>query len=298
MRKGNSKIGRCLDVFLRKRGMTFICCLLSTTAYAECTPTPDCANIGYTETSCEGDSLKCPFDTSKLFCIPCDTSFKYDCNGDNMTGGIGDACGGKYASCTCSGGGEFNNGSCPQSCTVGMIYYSDKSCSAALDSTKTVIGVVVKDNALVMSEIVLKPWGGVYTHITGLTNYNYADALNDYNGKNNTALIVATHTELGLTSENSAAIYCNEYSISETSVGEWYFPALGELYDYVYGNFTVLDTAINNLGWSYWKPFHDEDTTNGYFWSATKGMSYPFYLVVYKGSYDSGKMEESAAPIT
>ena len=100
--------------------------------YAECTPAPDCASIGYTETSCEGDFVKCPFDTSKLFCIPCDSSFKYDCTGDNITGGTGSACGGKYVSCECDNGLPFNNGVCPQSCTVGMIYYSDKTCSAEL----------------------------------------------------------------------------------------------------------------------------------------------------------------------
>ena len=77
--------------------------LFSFNAYAECTPTPDCASIGYTETSCETKALKCPFDTSKLFCLPCDTSFKYDCVGANITGGTGSACGGKYVSCECSG---------------------------------------------------------------------------------------------------------------------------------------------------------------------------------------------------
>ena len=72
--------------------------LFSFNAYAECTPAPDCASIGYTETSCEGASLKCPFDTSKLFCIPCDSSFKYTCDGKDEVG-VGDTCGGKYVSC-------------------------------------------------------------------------------------------------------------------------------------------------------------------------------------------------------
>ena len=38
---------------------------------AACTPTPDCASIGYTETSCETDYLACPFDSTKLKCMPC-----------------------------------------------------------------------------------------------------------------------------------------------------------------------------------------------------------------------------------
>ena len=74
---------------------------------AACTPTPDCASIGYTETSCEGDFVRCPFDISKLYCIPCDSSFKYDCTGANITGGVGTPCNGKYMSCACSSGREF-----------------------------------------------------------------------------------------------------------------------------------------------------------------------------------------------
>lgn len=38
---------------------------------AECTQAPDCANLGYTKTAsdCSGmASIKCPFDTSKVFC--------------------------------------------------------------------------------------------------------------------------------------------------------------------------------------------------------------------------------------
>ena len=54
--------------------------LIPISAYAECVPVPDCASIGYTETSCDGDSLKCPFDNTKLKCFPCDSSFRYACN--------------------------------------------------------------------------------------------------------------------------------------------------------------------------------------------------------------------------
>ena len=54
---------------------------MTNVANAACTPTPECASIGYTETSCEGASLKCPFDITKLKCMPCDSSFRYDCSG-------------------------------------------------------------------------------------------------------------------------------------------------------------------------------------------------------------------------
>ena len=129
---------------VRKIGVVIIG-LVPFNVYGECTPTPDCASIGYTETSCEGDSLKCPFDITKMMCMPCDSSFRYDCSGDNITGGTGSACGGKYVSCECSDTEyTFANGECfPPRCPVGYIYYSDKSCSAELNNSKNPIGVFV-----------------------------------------------------------------------------------------------------------------------------------------------------------
>ncbi len=96
----------------RKIGMTILFCLLSTTVHAECTPVPDCAELGYTADNCEGKFVRCPFNTSKLFCIPCDSSYKYTCLGDNITGGSGMACSNKYISCICSEGATFKNGEC------------------------------------------------------------------------------------------------------------------------------------------------------------------------------------------
>ena len=237
--------------------------------YGECTPTPDCASIGYTETSCEGDSLKCPFDITKMMCMPCDSSFRYDCSGENITGGTGSACGGKYVSCECSEGSVFKDGACAcdDSCTVGAIYYSDGTCSACIDTSKTAIGIVVKDNALVMSNVIGSiQWGGYGTDISTLTNYSSnTDAQTDFNGKENTALIVAAHTSAGLTSSESAAIYCNEYSTEGTNAGDWYLPAAGELYSYVYGNYSKIDTTMTTLGWTF---------GSRYFWSSSEYSSY------------------------
>ena len=256
--------------------------LFSFNAYAECTPTPDCASIGYTETSCEGDSLKCPFDITKLYCIPCDSSFKYDCSGDNITGGTGSACGGKYVSCECSGRGVFNNGTCPQSCMVGMIYYSDRTCSTELDNSKTAIGVVVKDNELVMSNKKSSNmyWSNAYTD-TSLTNYSSStDAKTDFNGKANTAVIVVAHpTE---TVDNNAAIYCNSYSTEGTNAGDWYLPAAGELYSYMYVNWnSKLSATATKLGWS----------LSAHFWSSSEYSSNRAWIVgsSYGGVNDSHK---------
>ena len=244
---------------------------------AECTPTPDCASIGYTETSCEGASLKCPFDTSKMKCMPCDSSYRYDCSGDNITAGIGATCNGKYAGCECASGYSFNNGECecPASitatdCVVGAIYYPDGKCSNDYVACLNPVGVVVKDNALVMSwrNSSTIQWGTYGTDVDTLTNRpNTMFAKADYNGKENTALLVAFQTTEGKTASNSAAIYCNEYAPTgmESSKGQWYLPAAGELYDYMYGNYDkLLSIYTTHLGYSHFSYS---------FWSSSEGSN-------------------------
>ena len=60
------------------------------------------------------------------------------------------------------------------------------------------------------------------------------------------------------TAANSAAMYCNEYAPTgmESSKGQWYLPAAGELYDYIYGNYDkLLSIYTTHLGYSdfdYW----------------------------------------------
>ena len=262
--------------------------LFSFNAYAECTPTPDCASIGYTETSCEGDSLKCPFDTSKMKCIPCDSSFRYDCSGDNITGGTGSACGGKYVSCECSEGSVFKNGACAcdDSCTVGAIYYSDGTCSGCVDSNKTAIGVVVKDNELVISQIrsTGMSWSSTKTNVSGITETTDKKvAKQDFNWKANTLAIIATFTSD--TVDNNAAINCNSYSTEGTNAGDWYLPAAGELYSYVYGggtNYSKINTTMGKLGWTF---------GSRSFWSSSEYNSNAAWLVIsYGGSmYYYGK---------
>jgi len=288
--------------------------LLSSVAKAECTPTPDCASIGYTATSCDGDSLKCPFDTSKLYCVPCDSSYKYDCSGTGYASGSGTSCNGKYVSCTCSSGYEWDGSACTlscaasyqyectgtgysggsgtpcggkyQSCTctsgyewsgstcvvkpdcnVGYIYYSDKTCSSSYNSSKTAIGVVIKKNELVMSkDRVTMTWASnTSTNVSGITDMSSSQAQADMNGKANTLAIVSTYTSD--TTSNNAAKYCNSYSTAGTSAGDWYLPAAGELYSYVYGNYSTLSSVYTgSLGWSsfsYWFWSSSEYSSNG-----------------------------------
>ena len=235
--------------------------------YAEpCTPTPDCADMGYTETSCSGKFVRCPFDTSKLFCTPCDSSFQYDCDGAYTAGGLGSTCGEKYASCTCVEGATFTGGNCicDTSCSLGNIYYSDGTCSSCIETTKTAIGVVVKDNELIVSRAKgsTMSWAANYID-TSLTNYANGTAANsDLNGKANTSVIIATYTSG--TADNNAAVYCNSYYTEGTNSGDWYLPSGGELTKYVNSNYSKVKTTTNRLGWGNFAY---------YLWTSTEGSN-------------------------
>ena len=237
--------------------------LMTGVAHAACTPTPDCASIGYTETSCEGDSLKCPFDITKMMCMPCDSSYRYDCSGDNITGGVGDTCGGKYVTCACSEGSVFQNGACAcdNSCTVGAIYYSDGTCSACVDSNKTAIGIVVKDNALITAlNVPDMRWSSSTTNVSGITETKDSSvAKQDYNGKANTLAILETFPSD--TTSNNAAVFCNSYTTEGTNAGDWYLPALGEVYDYIYTNYAKVKAGWDKVGTT---------ISDSYFWSSSE----------------------------
>ena len=106
----------------------------------------DCASLGYTDSSCSGEGLKCPFgeawfcggtaaeDCIKLgydktctgagesgagetcngkyqSCI-CDSAYKYACSGTGYAGGAGTACGGKYTKCNCTSPYTWTSGAC------------------------------------------------------------------------------------------------------------------------------------------------------------------------------------------
>ena len=230
-----------------KKGLIALGLLMASNATAQtCIPKPDCADMGYTKTSCSGAYLKCPFDTSKMACLA-----------DENAGRL---------------------------CLVGYIYYSDGTCDSVVYSTKTPIGVVVKTNELVMSlNIKNMYWASSYLDVSGLTNYSSStDAITDYNGKTNTAKIVSAYTSD--TTSNNAAKYCNSYSTAGTSAGQWYLPAAGELYGYIYASYTTLEATFGALG---------KSLPSGHYWSSSEYNTYNAWLVgssignVTSGSKDS-----------
>ena len=270
-------------------GVSFLLSSLTMTgvANAACTPTPDCASIGYTETSCEGASLKCPFDITKMKCMPCDSSFRYDCAGANVTGGVGNTCNGKYASCECAGGFSFNNGECecPASitavdCTVGTIYYPDGKCSNDYVACLNPVGIVVKDNALITALNVPDiTWSSSYTNVSGITETTDSSvAKQDYNGKANTLAILEAYPSD--TTSNNAAVFCYNYAPVglESSKNQWYLPAMGELYDYIYSQYSTVKAGWDKVGTT---------ISDSYFWSSSEYNSLSaWYVSSSSGSVD------------
>ncbi len=263
-------------------------------ANAECTPSPDCADMGYTETSCSGKFVRCPFDTSKLFCAPCDSIYKYDCVGENMTGGIGANCNNKYTSCECdtNNGFYFRNGNCvcDTSCdTIGNIYYSDASCSSCIDYNKKPIGIIIKPSEIIVSiNIAFYPWTSWtdYTDITELNNITTTtEAYADMNGQHNTQIIVNHYGENATTNQH-AAVYCYNYAPSglENSQKRWYLPALGELYKYVY----PLSSRLSSL----WSKFGVSLNNTLYFWSSSEASNYNAWFINYVQGHISAEAQK------
>ncbi len=88
--------------------------------YAACVPTPDCEELGYTETECPEGGVKCPWDTTKLFCGPsCNlTTTKADCDANCLNVGT-QSCSKNgvtyYSGCgvsKCTSGQSCVNGTC------------------------------------------------------------------------------------------------------------------------------------------------------------------------------------------
>ena len=149
-----------------------------------------------------------------------------------------------------------------QTCNVGDIFYSDKTCSADVVSGKTPIGVVFdaenrKAIALEGSPSIME-WSTGYIDIPGIPNItigNYVEQ--DFNGKANTAAIKAYDSSL---SNYPAAKYVYGYKTTGTNAGDWYLPALGEL-NTIYSNKIYINNALSLVG--------KKDIPTGYHWSSS-----------------------------
>ena len=258
-----------------------------------CTPSPDCASLGYTESSCpDGAGVKCPWGNT-WFCTEekCDTSYQYTCSGTGYAGGSGDECGGKYKSCTCASGYEWNqeNGTCEEpkpewgkcngsakNCNIGDILYSDGTCSPQNISDKTPIAVVVYKSAdgncaqaMALNSIGNYIWSSEYVDIPNLTNFGSdSTASQDLASCKNTAVITAA----GTSSTYPAAWAAKNYNTTGTEPGDWCLPAAGVFTSY-YNNQQLVNIGMTNAGGT-------QIGTRSYVWSSSEYNS--------DGAWDSG----------
>ncbi len=236
-------------------------------AWAQCA-IDDCAALGYTEAyNSSGNCLKCPFGEA-YNCEAgyiCPEGYDYTCNGENMAGGVGEACNGKYAECACKEGYNLVDGECSlawgtctglaANCARGDILFSDGTCSANTVSGKTPIAVVIYissegcGHAMALKSLGSYYWSTEYVDISGLTNYTSEDtASQDYASCENSEIIRAQGD-----SSTYPAVWATYNSSTEgTKVGDWCLPAAGIFTSY-YKNQSVINTGFSRAGGTQFK---------------------------------------------
>ena len=99
----------------------------------QCAIAPTCGELGYEQqaSDCTGQHmLKCPFDTSKVFCGGEACAADYTLFSCDSSKGTCDECGGKYKYTGCKGNLTLSNGDCVCNKSCGGNYYLDtSSCS-------------------------------------------------------------------------------------------------------------------------------------------------------------------------
>ena len=119
-----------------------------------------------------------------------------------------------------------------ETCDIGYILYSDKTCNIDMVATKTPIGVVfdINKRLAIALDGAQNYWSSSYFDVSDLNNITTReDALIDEQGKDNTKIVLDYCTTEG---EYSRAFnYANDYQTEGTQAGDWYLPSLGELND-------------------------------------------------------------------
>ena len=175
-----------------------------------CTATPNCADLGYTESSCpDNKGVKCPWGEA-WFCPP----------------------------------------SPPEVCEIGSILYSDMTCSTKAKAGKTAIGVVVyvdatgAGQAMALKSIGSYKWAKKYVNISTLPDYVSASRVaTDFASCENSAIIRAQ----GDSSTYPAVWAAYNYSTEGTKVGDWCLPAGGIFTSYD-NNQSVINTGFSRAG--------------------------------------------------
>ena len=234
--------------------------------YAACIPTPSCASLGYeSSSSCEG-GIKCPFGNA-WNCTLTDIKNKVTEITTEITeikkvieeGGVG--------------GGNKN-------CQIGNIYYSDKTCSVSLDSSKTPIGVVVyvdgqgHGQVMALKSVGSYKWGPNDVDIPTLTNFSTPESASyDLNSCANTQKIIAA----GDKNTYPAAWAAHEYKTEGTKAGDWCLPAAGILSSY-YNNLQQINIGMTNAG-------DEQIGRDSFVWSSSEYDSFYTWHSYFRASY-------------
>ena len=207
-----------------------------------CVTPPTCQELGYTDTAdrCVGTAmLKCPFDTSKVFCR--EKKYIKVCD------------------------------------TVGDVLLDNRLCAydiSDMDPKRTPIGVVFdveRKLAIALEESEKVQWSSNFFDLSSiLPSYSTAlSYLDDYSGKESSAKIFDYCQSQGYSCP--AVEYAHSYKTISTNVGDWYLPAAGEL-QLIYNNLTPLNQSLSKIGGStlQWQ-FYWSCTRMGanYMWAVT-----------------------------
>ena len=109
-------------------------------------------------------------------------------------------------------------------------------------------------------------WGMYGSDVAGITNISSSDAAKqDFNGKANTAAIIATPDTDDKTTYANMGTYCTKFNEMSGTYADWYIPAAGQLYE-IYTNVTDINTALTNIGGTTFN-------TTGNYWSSSENSS-------------------------
>ena len=172
------------------------------------------------------------------------------------------------------------------SCDVGDIFYSDKTCSADVVSGKTPIGVVfdATHRLIIGLKQSSKYWSTDYFDVPGVDNIKDGTlAIADLDGKKNTSTILAYCKTKGKSCP--AFEYVNSYKTEGTQAGDWYLPALGELYA-IYGNKGVLNVALGKIGGTKFRA--------DYYWSSSEYSDSYAWAVVFASGHVHGYFDKDS----
>ena len=124
-------------------------------------------------------------------------------------------------------------------------------------------------------------WGMYGSDVAGITNSSSSDAAKqDFNGKANTAAIIATPDTDDKTTYANMGTYYTKFNEMSSTYADWYIPALGQLYE-IYTNKTDINTALYNIGGTTFDP-------TGIYWSSSeKDSSIAWYMECLNGNVSS-----------